>query len=654
MTPPTPRFWEDAETLLADHIPGYRPRAQQTELATLMRTAAGKRQHTAIEARTGTGKSWAALIVADNLTGRTIISTATRALQHQYSTDIPKLRAIGLLKQDTVVLDGRRNTICPQRLHTEIGITTGKGKLTLKKILKELDGDENHNGSRDTFRAGAPDWLWARICSDTDACRAAGCTPSNCPYATLRARARNAGTVIVNHHILLADAMIKGGSAIAWGRRSPTPDEKEKPAILGPYRHLIIDEAHALEAAAESFGERRVSVRGVQALASRIGKLPHSGAATTALAAAAAEIATTAASLPQGCLLEPVDAGPILTAAAAHAKDAARAARDAGDDETTAEILAAACNNLAARLTAIDSALRFGEDELGARAPSAEKGSIASQLVDAGPWLRDQLWDQVPTTLMSGTLTVPGKPGYVPSRIGLTTTEVTKLGSVFDLAAQRLIYITPRADTGGGARVGDADIAELLDLLDASGGRALVLFSANQDLRYTYDRIHDRAGHPVLGQGITPSEDQPRARRRTNDTATMPNSRLAELFHTDTRSILLATRSFFEGVDFPGDSCSLVVIMRYPNLRPDDPLTLARRKLIEKRGGNAWTEYQEPSMLMVFQQAAGRAIRRTDDKGVVAVLDPRSGTKQYARKALLSLVPSDFTDSLDDVKKFLT
>ena len=133
----------------------------------------------------------------------------------------------------------------------------------------------------------------------------------------------------------------------------------------------------------------------------------------------------------------------------------------------------------------------------------------------------------------------------------------------------------------------------------------------------------------------------------------MSNAELARRFREDTSSVLLATRSFFEGVDFPGDTCSLVIVVRFPNLRPDEPLTLARRKHIEAAGGNAWRDYQEPAMQLVFRQAAGRAIRRTSDRGVVAVLDPRCKTKGYAVTALKALQPSDFTHDMDRVQAFL-
>jgi ATP-dependent DNA helicase DinG len=659
-----PRYWMDVEAVLAAEVPGFKHRPQQAELVGLMWDAFQTRTTAAVEAPTGTGKSWAALMVAEATSERVVISTATRALQAQYrDKDVPTLQKLGLLTRSVVVLEGRQNYICWNRLNREANSSdVNPGARRILKSLQKLGAQprDTRPGRRDELGVGVPDWLWERVRSDSDACSAMNCDSVNCPYTASRAAARSAGIVIVNHYILLADAAIKNGSGVSWGRRSPNEDERENPAVLGPYRRLIVDEAHALEAAAESFGERRVSVRGIQALSGRVRKLTGSAGAVNQLAEVAAEVADVAKSLPQGCLIEAADQGPLLLQAAEYAKRARAEVREitAGsyDDQVTGEVLASACSSLADRLEAIDLALRTGKDDIGARAPSAYEGAIVSQLVDAGPWLSKYLWDQVPSVLMSGTLAVPGRAGYVTERVGLGATVVAQLPPVFDLRQQRLIFVTPRADSGGGARVGDADISELVDLLEASSGRALVLFPAMVDLRLVHDRLDGVVPYLVLGQGVTPAEDQPRRvkGRKTPDEVPMPNARLAELFHGDTHSVLLATRSFFEGVDFPGDSASVVVIMRFPNLRPDDPLTLARRRVIEGRGGSSWMEYQEPSMQLLFKQAAGRVIRRIDDQGIVAVLDPRSGSKQYARRALLSLVPSDFSDSMDDVRKFLS
>jgi len=649
-----PRFWRDTEVALTEKYSWFKPREQQASLVAHMWDVLSRRAHGAIEAPTGTGKSAAALMVAEALPDRVVISTATRALQAQYrDVDVPRLEEAGLLKKHVVVLDGRGRWLCRRRAEKELnGELQAEGKRILKKLFKELDKSPDTKLVRDLLPVGVPDWLWTRIQSDPDACRTLSCAPGTCAYLTEREFARSAGIVIVNHSLLLADAAIKAGGAVAWGRKSASEDEPLNPAVIGPYRHLIVDEAHALESAAESFGERRVSVRGIQSLVTRVKKLDWPTAVMNLLEEAAALLQQVTRKLPANALLEPVDEGPVLLDAALYAKRAAKAAQDCDADEEKTAVIGAACNSLSERFVAIDSALRFGKDEIGDRAPSAYEGGMVSQLVDTGPWLTRHLWDQVPAVLMSGTLTTPGRAGFVTERVGLRSVEVVELAPVFNYSSQRLVYITPRSDSGGGARVDPDDVSELMGLLDASAGRALVLFPAVQDLRYVHDRLDGMIDHRVLGQGVTPAEDQPRGRRGAGSVP-MANSRLAELFRDDTSSVLLATRSFFEGVDFPGESCSLVVVARYPNLRPTDPLVLARRRLIERSGGSSWMSYQEPSMQILFKQAAGRAIRRVDDRGVVAVLDPRSGSKEYARRALLGLLPSDFTDQLGDVNTFL-
>lgn len=660
--PAVPGFWEDAETVLAASLPYFVPRPQQSLLTALLYTGLRNRRPVAVEALTGTGKSISALLTAQALPDRIVISTATRALQIQYArSDIPLLQDLGLLSADVAVLFGRQNYICPARVRAYLD---NDPQPAARRVLKKLtDLPENSSGLREDLPVAVPDWVWDRVRSDPDVCRAQACTPDTCAYTAARDAARTAGIVVVNHHVLLADASIKGGSAVAWGRRSPTPDEPARPAVLGPYRYLIVDEAHALEAAAESFGERKATVRGIQALTTRARKMSGGRDAAVRLEATAAEVARVSAALPQGELLTP-GGRPLLAEAARHARAARTEIREATgisfDEAVDGEVLASLCTGLIERIEAIDEALATGRDDIGPRAVSAFEGGLSSQLVDAGPWLADNVWNQVSAALISGTMTVPGRSDYVTARTGLPV-PVSALQPVFDLAAQRLVYVTPRADAGGGARVGDADVKELLGLLEASDGRALVLFPANVDLRATYTAILDKTPHMVYGQGVTPAEEAPatgratgRRRKKSLEEAVMSNAELSRRFHEDKHSILLATRSYFEGQDFPGDTCSLVVIARFPNLRPDDPLTAARCRMIKEAGGNPWNQYQEPAMQILFKQAAGRAIRRVDDKGVVAVLDPRAGSKQYAIRALQSLQPSDYTQSLDDVRKFLS
>ena len=500
-----------------------------------------------------------------------------------------------------------------------------------------------------------PEWVWTTICSDADACAAMNCgtlKSTSCAYTTVRNMARSVPIVITNHSLLLADAALKGGSLVSSGRRPAEDGEKAKPAVLGPYRNLIVDEAHALENAAESFGEQRVTIRGIQALMTRVSKQAMSGKATGSLAECLDELRGEMIGLPKGALLAPTGReDTIFGPAAEAARNAGKSLREhhaSFEGDVVAEVLVSNCYSLARKLDAIDLALRTGSDEFGPRAVSADDTGIKSQLVDAGPWLVENLFSMVPTVAMSGTLAVPGHRDWVTKRIGLDA-QVEVLPTSFDLRSQRLIYVTPRVEdraAASAARSTDDDVREIRELIEASAGRALVLFPAVTDLKFVHDRL--KISHTLLGQGITTD-----GKSLKGDPIPASNATLAHRFTEDTSSVLLATRSFFEGVDFPGETASLVIVVRFPNLRPDDPLTLARRQHIEKHGGSAWIDYQEPAMQLVFRQATGRAIRRIDDRGVVAVLDPRCKTKGYAKTALRSLFPSDFTHSMDDVRQFL-
>lgn len=654
--PEPPIWWADAESLVGTVDPSFSSRPPQAEAARLIGHAFATKTHAAIDAPVGLGKSMACLVAAENATGRSVISTATRALQEQLrSIDVPALQDAGVLTRTVVVLDGRSRWACKNRATHELDRISKPGKKVIRAVLKHLKANPEA-ARREDIPVAIPDWVWSRICSDTDACGVLDCKNGGaCAYTVQRNAARMADIVIVNHHVLLADAAIKAGDLVSWGRRPAEDGDRPRAGVLGAYDNLIIDEAHALESACESFGEQRVTIRGVQALATRISRIEMSGASTRYLAECLDELRMGMMGLPQNCLILPAgDDKPIFEQASEAAKHAGESLRRGGaasfEGSVSVEIAVKACYSLSRKLEAIDEAIRKGRDEFGPRAPSADDTGIVSQLVDASGWLQDNLFDCVTTVAMSGTLAVPSNRDWVTHRIGLDA-PVAMLPTVFDLAEQRLVYVTPRVEdpTAASARSTDADVAEIRDLVDASSGRALVLFPAMTDLRYVHDRL--KIEHTLLAQGITLD---PLAESFSGDPVRMSNAELARRFREDTSSVLLATRSFFEGVDFPGDTCSLVVVVRFPNLRPDEPLTLARRKHIEAAGGNAWRDYQEPAMQLIFRQAAGRAIRRTSDRGVVAVLDPRCKTKGYAVTALRALQPSDFTHDMGRVQAFLS
>lgn len=688
-----PSWWIETERLMSAADPSFAHRPQQAAAARVLDRAFRSRTHAALDLPTGSGKTLLALAAAEQAKGRTVISTATKALQNQIrDIDEPTLRAAGVLTRSVVILEGRSNFVCLNRAIHEKDRIQVAAKKTVAAVIKHLRKHPDA-ARRDQIPVAIQDWVWARICSDSDACDALDCSNgAACAYTVIREAARSAAIVVVNHSLLLADATIKGGRGINWGKASATEEEKVSPGVLKEYQHLIIDEAHALENAAESFGEQRVTIRGIQSLMTRVSKHEHSGAVTKHLAACLDELQTGMLGLPTGALLAPTGKeAPVFTPAADAAKEAAQALRDRSASSFTGdvatEILVSACYSLARKLESIDLALRTGSDAFGPRAVSVEAPStgvgrlgasesrlagrgggsdftgIKSQLVDVAPWLKANLFNMVPTVAMSGTLAVPGRRDWIVERIGLDA-KVEALPTSFDLRAQRLVYVTPRTEVKGAAamaRSTEADVEEIRCLIEASNGRALILFPAMTDLKFVASSL--KTSHRVLAQGVTPAggafrgDASSMASRGFKPTASefvpMSNAALAEEFAKDTHSVLLATRSFFEGVDFPGATCSLVIIVRFPNLRPDDPLTLARRRHIESRGGSGWVEYSEPAMQLIFRQAAGRVIRRVTDRGVVAVIDPRSGSKGYAKTALRSLAPSDYTDSLEAVGRFL-
>jgi len=661
-TPTIPTWWEITEKQMSAADPSFKHRPQQAQAASILDAAIRSRTHVALDLPTGSGKSVLALAAAEQAAGRTVISTATRALQSQLrDKDIPALQAAGVLTRSIVVLEGRSRYACYNRAIRELDKAQPASKKIIRSVLKHLRS-RPEEARQDQIPVGIPEWVWSRICSDSDACGVQDCRKtSTCAYTVARDLARVADIVIVSHALLLADASIKDG-ALDWGKRSPFEGETVNPAVLGPYQHLVIDEAHALEGAAESHGEVRVSIRGIQALATKVSKLEMSGAATRHLADCLDEFRTSMLGLPTNSLLAPTGSERPILGQAIEAADAAgksiRGRAGASFDETgDGQILINQCYGLRDRLKGLDEALRTGSDKFGPRAVSAESApgrdfgdatGMRSQLVDASKWLNEHVFDNVPTIAMSGTLAVPGRREWVINRVGLDA-KMHALPTSFDLRSQRLVYVTPRVEakgTGSAARSTDADVHEIQELIQATDGRALVLFPAVADLKYVHSKL--KIDHTLLGQGITTD-----GKTAKGDPIYLSNAQLSQRFTEDTSSVLLGTRSYFEGVDFSGETASIVIIVRFPNLRPSDPLTLARRNLIEGRGGSAWTEYAEPAMQLLFRQAAGRAIRRVDDKGIVAVLDPRCASKAYAKTALKSLYPSDFTHSLDDVRGFL-
>jgi ATP-dependent DNA helicase DinG len=266
----------------------------------------------------------------------------------------------------------------------------------------------------------------------------------------------------------------------------------------------------------------------------------------------------------------------------------------------------------------------------------SEPDLLAWAPVDVGTALGELLWDDGPTSvLVSATLTAGGEFGFVRERLGLRDARELAVGSPFDFRDQALLYLPrgfpdPRADDAL-----DRVVEEVTALCRISAGRALVLTSSYRVLNAVADGIRGRIPYEVLVQGEAPRE------------------RLLERFREEVDSVLVATSTFWQGIDVPGESLSLLVIDKLPFAAPGDPLVEARCERISERGGDWFREYALPAAVLQLRQGFGRLIRSHADRGVVAILDPRLSSRAYGRAFLESLPPCPVTVDRSAVADFL-
>jgi ATP-dependent DNA helicase DinG len=265
----------------------------------------------------------------------------------------------------------------------------------------------------------------------------------------------------------------------------------------------------------------------------------------------------------------------------------------------------------------VEACLEPGEHE---RVVWAEPDALAWAPVDVAEELRERLWDDGPTAvLVSATLTTGEDAGFVRRRLGLVEAREAVVGSPYDFAEQALLYLPrtmpdPRSD-----EFIERAAEEIVSLLALSEGRALVLTSSYRALDAYRDRVRGRIPYEVLVQGEAPRE------------------RLLERFRNEVGSVLLATSTFWQGVDVPGESLSLLVIDKLPFSAPGDPLHEARCEAVERLGGDWFRDYALPTAVLQLRQGFGRLIRGHSDRGVVAILDPRLRTRGYGRAFIAAL-----------------
>jgi len=662
---------------LARALPSFEPRPQQARMAQDVAAALASGRHLLIEAGTGIGKSLAYLVPAilyatrdrslPHEERRVIVSTHTRALQEQLARkDLPFLeRALepaGVAFRHALLM-GSENYLCVQRLGES---ALSSGDLVEPKSAEILEALGRHaqsapTGLRSEIPFPVPDAIWERVRRDREICQGArGPYWEGCLYRRDLARSRDADLLIVNHALFFLD--LKSG-----GR------------ILPPHSVVILDEAHRVEESVTAQFGFSVSDRSVGNLLrdlgdGRRGRRPRRPARGAPAAGP----------------------GPV-PAIVPRLEEAAReffaelrslglgAQRDSSPPEGTAghaplvrvRAPGAVANRLRAPLTELEEALHEKErdadpDEalalasLGSRArdlrdrvtefleqrvpdavywvecaPRHEGATLRVAPIEVAHVLRPRLFEDARrVVLTSATLAAGGTLSHLRRRLGVAAADETILGSPYDFEKQALLYLPGGLPDPGSDPQGFAEgvQAECRRLLLASGGGAFLLFTSYALLR----RVHAELRHDPDLAGLELFRHEPGQA-----------SSVLEKFRLTRRGVLLGTMTFWQGVDVPGDALRLVVITRLPFEVPGHPMAEARAEAIRSRGGDPFQEDTLPEAILTFRQGFGRLIRSRDDRGVVAVLDPRLRTRPYGQVFLESLPPCRQSASFEEAGRFL-
>jgi ATP-dependent DNA helicase DinG len=594
-------------------LPDVEERPGQVQMASLVGQAIADGKHLVVQAGTGTGKTLAYLVGAVTSGKRTVVATATKALQDQLATkDLPFLAThmaeVGY-DVDWAVLKGRSNYVCLQRLREHTAPAQGTLELddlapTTKLEVKRL---ADWAGSSPTGDQAELDWnptdqAWRTVSVGSDECPGADRCPmgKECFSELARRRAMTADVVVVNTHLYGLNVAAEG-------------------AILPEHDVVIFDEAHVLEdIMSDTVGVELAPGRFV-AVAATVRKIlddPKLNGSISELSAALRDVLAPYVGQRLSAPL-PADVTSVLEDAQLRLTRVGEVLQSINTPNEDAQQRKLRAQRMVTRtMEAVEAAVasRVGTVPFVSGSRDAPRLEIAP--LDVGPTLTEGVWKQRTAILTSATI-----PASLAARVGLPTerTNSADVGSPFDYDEQALLYCAmhmpqPKATIAFRAAVAD----ELVHLIAAAGGRTLALFTSWAAMDDAVAVVRAKVDVPILTQ------------------RDLPKPALIKAFADSAETCLFATTGLFQGVDVPGDTLSLVVIDKLPFPRPDDPLLSARRELL---GPRAFAEIDIPRAATLLAQACGRLIRTRTDRGVVAVLDPRLGSANYRWDIVKALPP---------------
>lgn len=624
----------------AGALADFEERAGQLQMAEAVESAFQTERALLVEAGTGTGKTLAYLLPAILSGRKVVISTATRALQEQLAfKDVPLARKLLSplgVEFAATMMKGLGNYVCLRRLKEALSGHGDEVAPGLKRVLEWVG--RTGTGDRAELEGGAEDEdVWRRVTSSTETRIGAGCTHHDACFVTrMRTRAEEAQIVIVNHHLFFADLALRSGPRGAFA------------SAICPYDHVIFDEAHQLEDIVTGFFGTEVSSGRIDSLGDDFPKAHlDRGLAETLKESSRVVWSALAGSTSERRTLTNDDwkraEGPlakldgVLEVASLRSLEAS-GSEDAGE---TAVQVARRASEIR---DDIQSMRRVTLEATGESIAWIEKRAKSTVLgaspIDVATIMKERLFDRVPGVVMtSATLTAgPSRNGsfaYVRERLGVPPeADELHLPSPFDYQKQVLLYAPSNLPEPGGTDFEKEVALRTAELIRLCGGGAFVLCTSTRHMNVLAAKLRGELPYVVLVQGEAGKQE------------------LLARFRADGNAVLVATLSFWEGVDVPGFALRLVVMDKIPFPVPTDPLFALRSQRAEAEGKSAFSKLALPAAAIVLKQGFGRLIRSARDEGVVAILDSRLRTRSYGRALLSALPPSRRTAELDDVAAF--
>lgn len=638
------RLFFNEQGVLAQKIKGYQPRESQIKMSLAVGVAITNHQKLVVEAGTGTGKTYAYLVPAMLSNKKTIISTGTKHLQDQiYEKDIPLLKSLIRHRPISVaLLKGRANYLCIYNIrsggHSRRGGFTSRKQVAEFQLIEKFMGRTEIGDITQIADVAENSSIWPFVTSTTESCKGQECPDfKECFVFKARKKAMDADLVVINHHLFCADLALK---------------QEGFSELLPAAEVVVIDEAHQLAETAGLFFSTSIGTKQLidfmRDLEVALNEENLLGKGSDTLIQTIELIEKEFVSLRESLLpgsgryaLKDLECNEIffeslnslLRILAVLAREVALFT-GYSDTLKKCDARIKEMYNMLSMLTTLQSDMAESNLILWVETFLHHVTFNATPIDISEQFTKHSSQIEAAWIFTSATLTVGEHFTHFCKPLGLFPDTTVKLESPFNYPFISVLYLPKDMPDPVSPLFNDAMMEATLPVLEASNGRAFILFTSHHALNQSIDFYKNRTDFPIFIQG------------------TLPKIALIDAFRKSGNGILLGTSSFWEGVDVKGDALSCVIIAKLPFSSPGDPIEQARIDALKRQGGNPFMDYQLPKAVIALKQGVGRLIRDPEDHGVLMIADPRLLQKQYGKLFLNSLPNMTKTQDLNRVKNF--